>query len=1127
MRMKVFLSVLWSMVLGAGSGSALGWELEMPVLWRTDLATLLESTAVAADVNGDGLDEIVAAGREDLFVLDGMGKVLWKWHAKGRFMTYPAVYRTTEGKALVYAADSGGQLTCLDGTGHVVWQAQLKGASVWSGPAVSPLKPGGKAMVIQGDGTGLVWALDAADGKVAWQTQVEGAPVTPAVADLDGDGSKEIVVVTDAGGLFAIGSDGALRWGHDTKARKPLWGVSAPVVFEASDGKARIVAAAGDDTVGCWDGKGQLVWRHAVRGGLGSGISAGDFDGDGRCDVFVASQLGVIQRYSEEGKLLWEIDTQGRSLAPGAIVDINNDGRMEYVLASQNGRIVVLGQSGELAMEMQFPHRTIGATPALGHFVKESKTLGLALTGGESGLVVCLGTPARIGSAAEWPSYRNTTSNTGAWSRPKAVGTESMTPWNLSATEALAGEEVRFGIRLGETPREPLRAEATCIGPDGTRRSAMSRVLGKTSELRLPVDWSAAGLYRFSWQLAGADGKAVSTGVRSFSIRPMQNEMQLAVKAASELAAAAALVEKNLPHTAIALRRASESLQQDLATIGRDPKGAGKGEAAASGAEVVGLVRKARRGLRLVRIFREAEKLPAGTSLVPFEASQWDSREVDAQLPVEARRDLVVRRRLVRGEHDAVSLMLMNITDKDVVVRAPAKADAAQPVRVELLHSVPVPTSTGENSWDPLPGLDESRTLVIPSLESRELWLDVDASGAGPGTQKTAVVLQTLQGAGVLDGPSNPQSMPPVETRIELEYKILDFAMAPPGAFRLCAWANVSRGDWQDLLAHGNNVFITSLPEVRRDGQGKLAASDFAKLDAVLEKVQGHDVVMLLTGMPGLKGAVGAEGYVAELKAYLAELVRHMTAKGLDRAHYALYPIDEPGGLGWSAVNSYVAFGKAVRAADPAVEIYMDGGCELPMCEAMKPVTDIWTPSIYQLPDGSEVIRVIRGTKKTLWSYNCVFSYARPVGPNLKNVNVVAEYRNAALFALSYGATGIGFWCYNIGEDPWGRTEMEYSMVYPGQDRPVASRRWKAVRESVEDARILMALEERAGKSSNAELREKVRKLAAETVPALMKQSYEEMRLGLARYVLDATNSDGAVKAIREAMLDCAEMAGK
>jgi hypothetical protein len=248
-----------------------------------------------------------------------------------------------------------------------------------------------------------------------------------------------------------------------------------------------------------------------------------------------------------------------------------------------------------------------------------------------------------------------------------------------------------------------------------------------------------------------------------------------------------------------------------------------------------------------------------------------------------------------------------------------------------------------------------------------------------------------------------------------------------------------------------------------------------------------------------------------------------MAGAGLDTAHFALYPLDEPGGAGWGAVNQLVAFGKEVRRAAPEVQIYMDGGMEFPMFEAMAPVIDIWTPSIFMLPEQTEVMNGVRATGKTLWSYNCAYIYARPVGPNLKNINIVAEYRNAALFALRYGGTGIGFWCYNSGGDPWARQDFEYPLVYPGASKPVSSRRWEAVREGIEDARILMALSDALDTPISEEARARIRHLLDTALPEMIDPSFEETRIGLARYVLDARNNDATVTAFRNALMDCVQ----
>ena len=173
--------------------------LEFPQLWQTDLASFLETSATVADLHGDGRDEVLVAGREELFARDGHGRKLWGWRTKTRFMTYPAVLARPGHPSLIYVADTGGVFTCLDGNGKEVWQAQLNGPSSWSASVVCDLDGDGNAEVIQTDETGTVWAFAALTGQPLWQAKVKGIPVSPSVGDLDGDGKPEIVVATGDG----------------------------------------------------------------------------------------------------------------------------------------------------------------------------------------------------------------------------------------------------------------------------------------------------------------------------------------------------------------------------------------------------------------------------------------------------------------------------------------------------------------------------------------------------------------------------------------------------------------------------------------------------------------------------------------------------------------------------------------------------------------------------------------------------------------------------------------------------------------------------------------------------------------------------------------------------------------
>jgi hypothetical protein len=879
----------------------------------------------------------------------------------------------------------------------------------------------------------------------------------------------------------------------------------------------------------CLDRNGEILWWRPTRGGVASTISVGDLDLDGRADICLITQLGVIYRFDESGRRLWEIDMQGRSLAAGAMIDLDGDGKLEFALCTQAGLMLILNNQGEFLHRYQFNHRTINVTPAFGDVSAESPGLEMLITGGESGIAYCFGTPAAANAIAHWRGYRGDARNSGSWFRLRQKAAVSMAPANVAGEQVFTGEDIRFVIHTTEPSDRPLTATAVCIRPDGARQVATTVVLGTRGELLMPVDVVAPGTYRFNWMLEDADARALTSGEQSVFLQPFANDRALAARTLRALRAAANAVEPKLPLSATALRHEANSLENDskdleplqAASLGGEP-----GATQSALEKTSALVRQARRGIRVAELARQAVELGPGTSLIAFEGTTWENRKVDEQLPAKALNPLQVRRVVVPGEHDPVALDLFNVTDRELLVRVHLEP-TTNDIVVTPHRSVGVPTSLGEVSWDPLPELDESATLSIPSLASRELWLDVDLGGAKAGERRLKVRLQALNGAGVLAAAEYPQAVPPPETKVEIAFRVLPFALAPPGDFRLCTWGAPEKAQLEDLLAHGNNVFCVPLPAPQYDAQSRLTGSDYAKLDAVLARLSGKDVILLFTGLPGLRGAFGGAVYQRDLKVFLDGMVSHLAGFGFDTNHFALYPFDEPGGAGWNAVNQLVEFGKLVRAANPRMMIYVDGGGELPMFQAMAPYIDIWCPGIYMLPEKTPLMDLVRKTGKMLWSYNCAYGYSRPVGPNLKNMNLIGDYRAAALLAFRHGATGIGFWCYNLGGDPWGRIDMEYMLVYPGSRKPVTSRRWEAVREGIEDYRILVALRKHlsgyGGDNLTENARTRIQRLFEVSLPGMIDQSFNEMTRGLGRRVIDASNNDATIGGFRREMMECVE----
>ena len=1116
--------------------------LEMPLLWTTELNTVIENAATVADLNGDGREEAVIAGYTQLIALDGSGKVLWQWENKDRLSTYPAVLARQGGLALIYAADFGGHLNCLDGSGKEVWRATLKGPTNWSAAVVCELESDGRHQVIQTDATGAVWAFDALTGAVVWQVSVEGVPVSPAVADLDGDGKPEIVVATGSGALAALRSDGSPLWRRALGSSSPSWQTSAPVIFAASDGSRRVAVGSPGGEVFCFDARGELLWQHAVVGPVTASISAADFDGDGFTDIVLVTERGVIYRFREDGAPLWSLDMRGRTLAPGAIVDVNADGKLEYVLCTQNGRLLVLGRQGELLFDRQFEHRTINGTPAFGNLRPDAPGLEMVIAGGESGRVLCFGTAARPDGPLPWPSYRRDAAMSGAAERPQPGAAvphaAAIVPENLSADQVLCGQGIRFKITNPAPGGQPLTATASCLRPDGAQQAVTLRLASSRGELVLPVEPLTAGMYAFTWCLADAQGRSIAVGSQEVFVQPFANDRALARQASEALRSAADSSEAALPLSAAALRR--EALRLDAAAQALRPAQevalaprAGDAAKAAALKATAELVASSQRALRVAEIVGQAVAFGPGASLVAFEpANAWESLGVSDELPALVA-PVAVHRRAVPGEHEPVAVNLFNITDRAVQVRVRIEAFHGGPA-VAAYRAMGVPTPMGEIAWDALPELDESSAIAIPSLSGAQLWLDLDLSAVQPGNHEVTVRLQAMDGAGVLEGPKNRRAVAAPETVVKIALEVLPFEMTPPGSFRLCTWGYVESSQYKDyaeatydnLLAHGNNVYpVGGLPAAEYDAKGALLKPlDYSALDALIGRFRGKDVVLLPQGFAPLQPAAGAgeygsAAYRKALKAYLADLVAHMAGLGFSRDHFALYPVDEPGGNGWPMVRRLVEFGEMVREADPKILMYTDGGGDVPMFEAMAPVIDIWCPGLGQYATEPEKTAVIRAPGKQLWSYDCGYANATASGRTLKGGDVIAAYRTAAICAFHYGLTGAGFWTSITGaEDPWQRTEgYDYMMLYPGRTRPVTSRRWEAVREGIEDFRILAALRARLDATGQAALdeatRARITHLLEVSVPGLVDESmnYQEIPQHL----------DEALAAVGSEMMDC------
>ena len=235
--------------------------------------------------------------------------------------------------------------------------------------------PGASAQIVLEDGRSTLhqWSRSA--------TTPAGVPV---VADLDGDGSTEVVVQTGGREIVCLEppgpySDGpTVRWrmqgyGQTNNAPKH-WGIVAADLD--IDGKFELLfaqeTADGHAGLAAVDASGQIRWRHRFEGFDGSmpiwnfsGLSywsAGHYRSMDHMDVFASLRRGKIGSEvgflldGRNGNVVWTSSGyRGRSLGghPSAAGDVDGDGLEEIVLMWPDRLHIVDGLSGEAEVVRQ------------------------------------------------------------------------------------------------------------------------------------------------------------------------------------------------------------------------------------------------------------------------------------------------------------------------------------------------------------------------------------------------------------------------------------------------------------------------------------------------------------------------------------------------------------------------------------------------------------------------------------------------------------------------------------------------------------------------------------------------------------------------------------------------------
>lgn len=169
---------------------------------------------------------------------------------------------------------------------------------------------------------------------------------TPAVADLNGDGTKEVVVVAEQRGVFALRADGSTLWSSGLDG-----GHASPSIRDMDgDGRPEVVIAGDGGVVSEFSGtSGAVKWsfsalRYLTPASIPMAATLADLTGDGLPDVsFMARDAHDATHFGNDHAMLFVLDHTGRLLwraQPGWAPPLSHT---RPIVVSVNGHLSLLG----------------------------------------------------------------------------------------------------------------------------------------------------------------------------------------------------------------------------------------------------------------------------------------------------------------------------------------------------------------------------------------------------------------------------------------------------------------------------------------------------------------------------------------------------------------------------------------------------------------------------------------------------------------------------------------------------------------------------------------------------------------------------------------------------------------
>jgi outer membrane protein assembly factor BamB len=314
-----------------------------------------EGDPIIADINGDGLNEIVILSLEgSVWAFRGTDcSLLWSRSIGYNPFSAAAgeLNPLISGLEIVVVSGDDRRVNVLRGdNGTVLWNRYIGGTDPDYGNISPPTifdanRDGVGEVYVVGDS---IYALRGTNGSTIWSYPASSANAAVAIADINNDGQYEVVTVANSGGYKVIvlrATNGAFLWSY------PVGSQGNPAIADLdNDGYKEIVVATDNGWLYALRHNGTLYWSRNMGYGAYPGFmnspTIADLNGDGWKEIVYGHYQWNGSCYNQyvhvlrgtNGSTIWSYSgpCSGYQVHARKIADIDNDGQIEIILTSMS-----------------------------------------------------------------------------------------------------------------------------------------------------------------------------------------------------------------------------------------------------------------------------------------------------------------------------------------------------------------------------------------------------------------------------------------------------------------------------------------------------------------------------------------------------------------------------------------------------------------------------------------------------------------------------------------------------------------------------------------------------------------------------------------------------------------------